>query len=82
MVKKFRVTIDSDKEKALLVHLLNKIVCFKQMKNKLYTLNLKEKNNCVNLKTKIYMISTVTEHPSYLSPQQQKRANLAESFTQ
>jgi hypothetical protein len=50
MTKKFRVTMDSSKEKALLVHFPNKVVKFKQMKNGLYAMNPRDPKNLVQLR--------------------------------
>ena len=42
MTRKFRVTMDSSKEKTFFVHLPEKIVVFKQMKNNLYGIDPSE----------------------------------------
>ena len=39
MTDKFRVTMDSNIEKSLFVHLLDKVVKFKQLHNNLYGMN-------------------------------------------
>jgi len=40
MTSKYKVTYDLEKEKEFLVHMLNKIVLFRQMLNGLYAMNL------------------------------------------
>ena len=56
MTDKFRVTFDSIKEKALIVHLPNKIIKFHQMNNGFYRMNPKEKTTHIFLRhtTKIH----------------------------
>jgi hypothetical protein len=68
MTKKFRVTMDSSKEKALLVHFPNKVVKFKQMKGGLYAMNPKDPENCGSISSQSYLIQTLEENLKYLSP--------------
>ena len=42
MADDYEVTMDTSKDKAMFVHLLDKIVCFGQMKNQLHGLSLKD----------------------------------------
>jgi hypothetical protein len=58
MTKKFRVTMDLLKDKALLVHLPDKVVCFKEMKNGLYALNPNNKQNYISNK-KVQLVNTI-----------------------
>ena len=42
MADDYEVTMDTSKDKAMFVHLLDKIACFGQMKNQLHGLSLKD----------------------------------------
>ena len=78
MASKFQVTMDTEKEKAFLVHLPDRIVKFKQMTNGLYGMNPKNKNEYVIYKNKPFQfVGTIKENMKYLSPRQQERAKKA-----
>jgi hypothetical protein len=77
MTKKFQVTMDSSKEKALLVHFPTKIVKFKQMKGGLYAMNPKYPANFGSTSNQSHLIHTLEQNLKYLSPRQQKRAHKA-----
>ena len=77
MTSKFRVTLDSDKEKALLVHMPDKIVKFKQMRNGLYALNPLEETNYTLKDDKYQLVNTIQENMNFLTPRQQKKARMA-----
>jgi hypothetical protein len=68
MTKKFRVTMDSLKEKALLVHFPNKVVKFKQMKGGLYAMNPKDPENFGSISSQSHLIQTLEQNLDYLSP--------------
>jgi hypothetical protein len=74
MTKKFRVTMDSSKEKALLVYFPDKIVKFKQMKGGLYAMNPRDPENFGSISSQSHLIQTLEENLKYLSPRQLKRA--------
>jgi hypothetical protein len=71
---KFRVTMDSSEELALLVHMPNKIVRFKQMKGGLYAMNPKDPENNGSVPSQAHLGKTLEENMKFLSPRQQKRA--------
>ena len=62
MTNKFRVTLDSDKEKSLLVHMPDKNVKFKQMRNELYTTNPLEATNYTVKDVKYQLVNTIQEN--------------------
>jgi hypothetical protein len=75
MTDKFQVTMDSRKERALLVHMPNKIVRFKQFSNGLYAMDPSDDQSFV---TKPYQfLNTLEDNLKFLSPRQQKRAKKA-----
>ncbi len=77
MTKKFRVTMDSKEELALLVHMPDKIVRFKQLSNGLYAMDPSDEKS-YELKPKPYQfLNTVEGNMKFLSPRQQKRAKQA-----
>jgi hypothetical protein len=77
MTAKFRVTMDSKEELALLVHLPDKIVKFKQFSNGLYAMDPNDKKSYELTKKPYQFVSTVKENLKFLSPRQQKRARRA-----
>ncbi len=79
MTSKFRVTMDSNEETALLVHFPNKVVKFKQMSNGLYAMNPTKLESYGKL-PKYQMIQTIKENMKFLSPRQQKRARRARAL--
>jgi hypothetical protein len=80
MTNKFRVTMDSSKEKALLVHFPNKVVKFKQMKGGLYAMNPKDPANFGSISSQSHLIQTLEENLKYLSPRQRARAHKARAL--
>ena len=70
VTKKFKVTMDTSEEKAMLVHLPDKIIQFDQSDNGLYILNPKEKKSQQH-------VTTVEENIKFLSACQQDRAKKA-----
>lgn len=75
MADKFRVTYDSDKEKAMIVHLPNKTVKFHQMKNGLYGRNPSHED--MPQKLKAQMINTMKENEMFVTPSQLEKAKRA-----
>jgi hypothetical protein len=71
---KFRVTMDSSKENALLVHMPHKVICFTQMKGGLYTMNPKDPENNGSIPGQSHLGKMLEENMAFLSPRQQKRA--------
>ena len=51
MTSKYRVTMDSAIEKALFVHMKNKIVVFKQLENNLYGMDPRDPESYITKKT-------------------------------
>jgi hypothetical protein len=80
MTKKFRVTMDSSKEKALLVHFPNKVVKFKQMKGGLYAMNPKDPENFGSISSQSHLIQTLEQNLECLSPHQRARAHKARAL--
>jgi hypothetical protein len=75
MTKKFRVTMDSEEEKALLVHMPNKIVKFKEFSNGLYAMDPNDDNSFI--KKPYQFLNSVKENMKFLSSRQQQRARKA-----
>ena len=81
MTDKYRVTMDSAVEKALFVHMPEKIVVFKQLENNLYGMDpgnptsyiSKEKYNSKNIQMK----NIVEDNLNMMSERQQRRAKMA-----
>ena len=73
MVKYFRVTFDSDNQLALLVHMPNQLVKFKQMNNKLYAMNPEESKSFSNPTTNFQFVNTLEENDTFLTPRQCER---------
>jgi hypothetical protein len=68
--------MDSNAEKAMLIHLPEKVIKFWQMPNGLYAMDptdLKRQDSS----NKMQMIQTVAENLTFLTPRQQKRARRA-----
>ena len=74
MTDNFHVTMDSEKEKALCVHMPRKIVKFRQMSNGLYGMNPNNPNENIKVTGKQQFVNTVEENLSHLSAQQKARA--------
>ena len=78
MTDRFRVTMDSAVEKALFVHLPDKIVIFKQLKNNLYGMHPNDPESFISKdeykEKKIQMMNIVADNLKYMSERQQKRA--------
>jgi hypothetical protein len=72
--KMFRVTMDTNKEKALLVHMPGKILRFREMKCGLYAMNPKDPDHQFDIEGQAQMVQTLTDNLKFLSPRQQKRA--------
>jgi hypothetical protein len=78
MRKKFRITLDTNKEAAMIVHLPNKTVKFKEWPNGLYAMNPAEPDGSNSITPSNYqMIQTIEENKKFLSPRQQGRARKA-----
>jgi hypothetical protein len=75
MTQKFRVTMDSSKEPALLVHMPNQIVKFKQFPNGLYAMDPNDDNSFI--KKPYQFLQSVQENMKFLSSRQQERARRA-----
>ena len=94
MTAKFKVTMDSSKEKAFFVHLPDKVVIFKQMGNNLYGMDPSDpksfiskeeyKNKRVHFAgvSEIIGNSEVENNLAYMSERQRKRAKMARKALQ
>jgi len=79
MTSKYNVTYDSEKETAILVHMPNKIVRFRQMSNGLYALNPLSRDSYTTT-NKFQFVETVEENLGFFTPRQQERAKKARAF--
>jgi hypothetical protein len=77
MTNKFRVTMDSKEELALLVHMPDRIVKFKQFSNGLYAMDPSDEKSFKTTKKPYQFLNTLEENLAFLSPRQRKRAKLA-----
>ena len=77
MTDKFRVTMDSKEELALLVHMPDKIVKFKQFSNGLYAMDPNDETSFEVTKEPFQFLSTVKDNMKFLSKRQQGRAKKA-----
>ena len=89
MTSKFKVTMDSSKEKAFFVHLPDKVVKFKQMKNNLYGMDPSDPKSFIskeeyNNKSVQFAgvdrnveVSEVEDNLRFMSERQRKNAKLA-----
>ena len=77
MAAKYKVTYDSGKEKAFLVHMPNKIVKFRQFSNGLYGMHPEDPNSYVEKKKGMQMVNSIEENATYLSPRQLVKAHKA-----
>ena len=86
MTDRYRVTMDSAVEKALFVHLPDKVVIFKQLKNNLYGMNPNDPESFISEKKykekKIQMMNIVEDNLRYMSESQQNRARKARKALQ
>jgi hypothetical protein len=73
----FRVTMDSKEERALLVHMPDKIVKFKQFSNGLYAMDPNDKTSFEMKKKPYQFLTTVKDNMKFLSKRQQERAKKA-----
>ena len=83
MTSKFRVTMDSKEELALLVHMPDKIIKFKQFSNGLYAMDPNDDTSFIltkNSKKPYQFLNTVEEKFKFLSPRQQKQAKRAQEL--
>ena len=78
MTDRFRVTMDSAIEKALFVHMPDKVVIFKQLDNSLYGMDPRDSSSYMSKmdyeKKNIQMMNVVQDNLNYMSERQQKRA--------
>ena len=77
MTANFRVTMDSKQEKALLVHMPDKVVKFKQFSSGLCAVDPNDKKSHELPKKSSQFLSAVKENLKFLSTRQQKRARRA-----
>jgi hypothetical protein len=77
MTDKFRVTMDSKEELALLVHMPDKIVKFKQFSNGLFAMDPNNEKSFELNKKPYQFRTTIEDNLKFLSKRQQKRAKQA-----
>ena len=86
MTDRYRVTMDSAVENALFVHLPDRIVIFKQLKNNLYGMDPEDPESFISKdkykEKKIQMMNIVDDNLKYMSERQQKRAKAARKVLQ
>jgi hypothetical protein len=73
----FCIMMDTNKEAALVVHLPNKAVKFKEWSNGLYAMNPEDPESFGTIQDQYQMIHTIEENMKFLSPRQQARARKA-----
>jgi hypothetical protein len=73
----FRVTMDSKEELALLVHMPDKIVKFKQFSNGLYDMDPNDKTSFEMKRKPCQFLTTVKDKMKFLSKRQQEQAERA-----
>ncbi len=76
MRKKYRITMDTNKEAALIVHLPNKTVKFKEWPNGLYAMNPSEPDSPESIPNQYQMIQTIEENNKFLYTRQQNRRRI------
>jgi hypothetical protein len=69
--------MDSKEERALLVHMPDKIVKFKQFSNVLYAMDPNDKTSFEMKKKPFQFLTTVKDNMKFLSKRQQERAKRA-----
>jgi hypothetical protein len=69
--------MDSKEEPALLVHMPDKIVKFKQFSNGLYAMDPSDERSFMMTKKPYQFLDTLEDSLGFLSPRQQKRAKIA-----
>jgi hypothetical protein len=69
--------MDSKEELALLVHMPDKIVKFKQFSNVLHAMDPSDEKSFMMTKKPYQFLNTLEENLGFLSPRQQKRAKIA-----
>ena len=86
MTGKYIVTMDSVVEKALFLHMQNKIVVFKQLENNLYGMDPRDPANYMTKKTyenkNAQMMNLVEDNLDVISERQQNRAKVAREVFQ
>jgi hypothetical protein len=71
MRKKFRITMDTKKEAALIFHTPNKVVKFKEWPNGLYAMNPSDSDSFGSISDQYQMIQMIEETMKLLLPRQQ-----------
>jgi hypothetical protein len=69
--------MDTNKEAALVVHMPNKAVKFKEWPNGLYAMTPSDPDSFGSISDQYQMIQTIEENMKFLSPRQQGRARKA-----
>ena len=86
MTDRYRVTMDSAVEKAMFVHMPDKIVIFKQLKNNLYGMNPEDPKSFLSKDEyegkKLQFVNTVKDNTKYMSNRQMERAKAARKAMQ
>ena len=81
MTDKYRVTMDSAVEKALFVHMPEKIVVFKQLENNLYGMDPEDPTSYITKgkyhSKNIQMMNIVEDNLNMMSERQQRKAKMA-----
>ena len=85
ITKQYRVTMDTDKEKVMTIHLPNYPVKFIEMKNELYAKQTKTLNNSKTTDLsydhqKKVQFTTIEKKLNFLSPKQIEKAKAARNF--
>ena len=72
--------MDTNKEAALIVHLPNKSVKFKEWLNGLYAMKPAEPDSSESIPNQYQMIQMIEENKTFLSPRQQSQQETPESY--
>jgi hypothetical protein len=77
MLKRYRITYDSEIEDAFLVHTQERKVKFKPLANGLYSLNPKKETQHQTHEGNFQMVNTLEENKNVFTPRQFERAKIA-----
>ena len=78
--EKFCVTMDSEEDMKLLVHMPNNIVKFKQLLNGLYAMKPNDENSDILTKEEYQFMDTLEENLKCFSPRQKNRSKKAQKL--
>ena len=80
MASKYKVTFDSEKENAFVIHMQNKEVKFNMMRNGLYGMKPREMDDERKQFLQLQMLNTLEENKRFYSERQLERVKKARDF--